>query len=675
MSQAYASNAEAVSDYLKNYTDEQINTVGEMVSNETNIALSEWRDKAEKLRAQGDANIEAGGEALGGVLGIKGIGKGIKKVKALYKKGQEAKKAAEDAVKKAKDTVSKAKDTVSKVKDTVSKGKESVEKIKKDLEDKTKSRNDKAKENNEGEDNEGEAGTADIDEDTDKAPSTQQEGGDDTVNQASQEGQGDAIGQEGGAVQDSVADSEAIDFDNLADTSTDTLRSFFTRNIAEGRSAIAQARAKLRGDQSNEEEDSNKPPSTEQEGQGDAIGQQGGQGDAIGQQGGAVEDSVADSEAIDLDDIFDKATGGTEEGSFTATEQVLAKNPFKLGSRIGEGDVESVLQRPTRTTLNQDTEPTQETSFDDDFSFDQPASIGGESEMNVYSNTAPRSYNVQTNSATGATENTSLENTLQNASEQVPKTIAQTKPVSMDSPQPDASRPVSDIEDLTEDTESPLGQDILQLEGLSDKATLASSDLPFAPASSLTPPKADPTPPETDAPDVIAEPLEDTEEPAGVDIGEYASKITASLAKRGASIRQTASSAYQTIKKKVLDEPEESKVGGGDDGEPEEDGIEDTVADETADDVGSGLADVALGAIPVVGELAAVGGAIYGIYTGLEDLFGGGSNSKPPKVKSVGTTLAGGNPLLLGDSSFANKLTTGIATHDDAMDISGSLSF
>lgn len=650
MSQAYASNAEAVNDYLKNYTDEQINTIGEMTSNENNIALSEWRDKAEKLRAQGEASIESGGEALGGILGIKGIGKGIKKVKDLYKKGQETKKAAEEAVKKAKDTVSK--------------GKESVEKIKKDLEDKTKSRNDKAKEDNEGED-----GTPDIDENpeayyttpfddvsTDKPPSTEQEGGDDTVNQASQEGQGDAIGQEGGAVEDSVADSEAIDFDNLADTSTDAIRSFFTQNIAEGRSAIAQARAKLRGDQPTEEEDSNQAPSTEQEG------------------ADASTDAPAETEGVDLDSIFEGATGGTEEGVYTSAERVIAQNPYKLGQKIGDGDVESVLQRPTKTTLNQDTEPTQETSFDDDFSFDQPASIGGESEMSVYSNTAPRSYNIETTSSTGATENTSLENTLQNASEQVPKTISQSKPVSMDSPQPDAPPPktIDNISELAEDTESPLGQDILQLEGLSDKATLTSSDLPLAPAQPL---KTD-TPPETDAPDVIAEPLEDTGEPAGVDIGEYASKITSSLAKRGASIRQQASSAYQTVKKKVLDEPEESGGGGGDEGEDgAEDGVEDTVAEETADDVGSGLADVALGAIPVVGELAAVGAGIYGAITGLEDLFGSGSDSKPPKTKTLGTTLAGGNPLTLGDNNFANKLTTGIATHEDAQDIAGSLSF
>jgi len=633
MSQAYASNAEAVSDYLKNYTDEQINTMGEMTSNENNIAMSEWRDKAEKLRAQGEASIESGGEALGGILGIKGIGKGIKKVKDLYKKGQEAKKAAEDAVKKARDTVSK--------------GKESVEKIKKDLEDKTKSRNDKAKEDNEGED-----GTPDIDENpeafyttpfddvsTDKPASTEQEGGDDTVNQESQEGQGDAIGQEGGAVEDSVADSGAIDFDNLADTSTDTLRSFFTQNIAEGRSAIAQARAKLRGDQPNEEEDSNEPPSTEQEGA----------------------DASTDTPQ-DLDDIFDQATGGTEEGSFSATEQVLARNPFKLGSKIGDGDVESVLQRPTQTTLNQDTEPTQETSFDDDFSFDQPASIGGESEMSVYSNSAPRSYNIETKSATGATENTSLENTLQNASEQVPKTISQSKPVSMDTPQPDAPRPAVELDTLKQDDPIPDTFEALDLGALSDKAK-----------ADPIPPKTDPEP-ETDAPDVIAQSVEDSGEPAGVDIGEYASKITSSLAKRGASIRQQASSVYKTVKKKVLDEPEESGGGGGGDGDPEEDIGEDLGAD-LGDDVGSGLADVALGAIPVVGELAAVGAGIYGVVSGLEDLFGGSSSPPPPKTKTLGTTLAGGNPLTLGDNNFANKLTTGIATHEDAQDMAGSLSF
>ena len=669
MSQAYASNAEAVNDYLKNYTDEQINTIGEMVSNESNIALSEWRDKAEKLRAQGEANIESGGEALGGILGIKGIGKGIKKVKDLYKKGQEAKKAAEDAVKKAKDTVSK--------------GKDSVEKIKKDLEDKTKSRNDKAKENNEGED-----GTADIDEDskafnttppdedTDKPPSTEQEGGNDTVNQASQEGQGDAIGQEGGAVEDSVADSEAFDTDSLL-----------------SRIASARANAQSALDDSPEGgavEDSVADSTVSETPELDAIENQ--SAENIQNQLNKVKDIddfedmspeelgqnlKGDVSGVNLDDIFDNATGGTEKGVYTSVERVVAKNPYKLDSRIGDGDVESVLQRPTKTTLNQDTEPTQETSFDSEYSFDQTPKVGGESEMNVYSNTAPRSYNVETNSASGATENTSLENTLENASEQVPKTISQSKPVSLDSPQPDAPKPkVKDIEDLTEDTESPLGQDILQLEGLSDKATLTSSDLPFAPASSLTPPKADPTPPETDTPDVIAEPLEDTGEPAGVDIGEYASKITSSLAKRGASIRQQASSAYQTVKKKVLDEPEESGGGGGDEGEDgAEDGIEDTVAEDVGDDVGSGLADVALGAIPVVGELAAVGGAIYGIYSGLEDLFGSSSDSKPPKTKTLGTTLAGGNPLTLGDNSFANKLTTGIATHEDAQDIAGSLSF
>ena len=645
MSQAYASNAEAVSDYLKNYTDEQINTVGEMVSNENNIAMSEWRDKAEKLRAQGEASLESGGEALGGLIGVKGIGKGISKVKGLYKKAQETKKAAEDAVKKAKDTVSK--------------GKESVEKIKKDLEDKTKSKSDKAKENNEGED-----GTADIDENseafhttpfddvsTDKSSATEQEGGDDTVNQPSQEGQGDAIGQEGGAVEDEVADATATDTESLL-------------------SRIASARAKAQTALDDSTEGGAKTATN------DATASETPELDAIENQsaeniqnqlyktndiddfedmspGELGENLKGNVSGVNLDDIFDNATGGTiDPKTVPLNEEAIASTKISA-PRIGDDDVETILQRPTRTTLNQDTEPTQETSFDSEYSFDQPASVGGESEMSVYSNTAPRSYNVETNSARGATENTSLENTLQNASEQVPKTISQSKPVSLDSPQPDAPKPkVSDIEDLTEDTESPLGQDILQLEGLSDKAK---------------------TPPETDTPDVIAEPLADSGEPAGVDVGEYASKITSSLAKRGASIRQQASSVYQTIKKKLTSEPEES---GGGDGDGAEDGAEDDLGkaalDDTGEEVGSALGDVALGAIPVIGEVAAVGAGIYGAIKGLEDLFG--DSPSAPKVKSVGTTLAGGNPLLLGDSSFANKLTTGIATHDDAMDVSGSLS-
>ena len=607
MSLAYASNAEAVSDYLKNYTDEQINTVGEMVSNENNIAMSEWRDKAEKLRAQGEASIESGGEALGGLIGVKGIGKGISKVKGLYKKAQETKKAAEDVVKKAKDTVSK--------------GKESVEKIKKDLEDKTKSKSDKAKENNEGED-----GTADIDEDseafhttpfddvsTDKSSSTEQEGGDDTVNQPSQEGQGDSIGQQGGAAEDQVADAEVSETPEL-----DAIENQSAENIQNQLNKVKDI-------------DDFEDMSPEELG----------------------ENLKGDVSGVNLDDIFDNATGGTiDPKTVPLNEEAIASTKISA-PRIGDDDVETILQRPTKTTLNQDTEPTQETSFDSEYSFDQPVSVGGESEMKVYSNNAPRSYNVETNSASGATENTSLENTLQNASEQVPKTISQSKPVSLDSPQPDAPKPkVSDIEDVAE-SDSPLGNDILQLEGLSDKAK---------------------TPPETDTPDVIAEPLADSGEPAGVDVGEYASKITSSLAKRGASIRQQASSAYQTVKKKLTSEPEES---GGGDGDGAEDGAEEdlgkAIGEDTGEEVGSALGDVALGAIPVVGEIAAVGAGIYGAIKGLEDLFG--DSPSAPKVKSVGTTLAGGNPLLLGDSSFANKLTTGIATHDDAMDVSGSLSF
>ena len=616
MAQAYASNAEGVSDYLKNYTDEQINTVGEMVSNENNMALSEWRDKAEKLRAQGEANIESGGEALGGIIGIKGIGKGISKVKAIIKKGKEAKKTAEDLAKKAKEAVNK--------------GKSSVEKIKNDLENKTKSKGDKAKENNEDpdidEDPEAYKTTPFDDVDTSsKPPSTEQEGGDDAVNQGT--GEGDAIGQQGGAVADDITTPESSP--NLYESPSSerpALQERFDKLPQESQDKISDA-IKNRGDDESVSD--------------------------------VMKKGLAEEEPKDLDTMFDQSTGGTEEGTFSTVQEATASTRLNI-PRIGDGDVESVLQRPSvqqRTELNPDSAPTTETSFDNDLSQDVPESIGGESEMSVYKNTAPTEYTQQgaTTESASAPAQSTAEGLDQGGNQSLRRTIRQPdKTLDLDSSQPDAPRPDVELDTLGSEND---------IEG----ATTPPDPVPT--------PKTDPDPTPDPTPDISA----DTGEPAGTDLGEYASKITSNLAKRGASIRQQASSAYQTVKKKITEEPEESGGGGGgdegEDAEGEEADAGEEVAETGGEEATSWIGDAVVGAIPVVGELVAVGGALYGIYDGIEDLFGGKSSPPPPKTETVGTTLAGGNPLNFGDNSFANKLTTGIATHDDALDMAGSLSF
>ena len=235
MSQAYASNAESVKDYLKDYTDEQINTMGEMVSSEQNMAMQEWRNKAEQIRAAKELTLEESGELLGGIVGVKGIGKGISKVKDLYKKGQEARKAAEELK--------------NKVKEAAQKGKDATEKIKKDLEDKTKSKSQKSKEDNDPENDEGDldgdvASAADAS-DAD-AEAAEQEGSKDVDDGEGDTKDTDTSGDTGGDTADTTAEGgeadSAIDFDNLEDVSTDTLRNFFSSRIGSGRDAIKQAR-------------------------------------------------------------------------------------------------------------------------------------------------------------------------------------------------------------------------------------------------------------------------------------------------------------------------------------------------------------------------------------------------------------------------------------------------
>jgi hypothetical protein len=693
MSQAYASNAESVKDFLKDYTDEQINTMADMVSNEQNLAMQEWRNKAEKIRAVKELTLEESGELLGGIVGIKGVGKGISKVKALYKKGQEAKKTAEELKKKVREAAKKAK--------------EATEKIKKDLEDKTKSKSQKSKEDNDPENDEGDLDGNVVDADAAADPD---------ADAAEQEGSKD-VDDEEGDTKDTDADiggtagedDSAIDFNNLDDVSTDTLRNFFRSRIGAGRDAIKQARERLKqNSKQNEnkdteaETDSGEPPSTEQE-------------------LGGAEDTEEASSGVDLDDIFSRDLGGTEEGSVTLIPEALAS--IKISApRIGDGDVEDILSRPTRTTLNPNEAPTQETDFggDPEQDIDLPTSIGGETELQVYRNTAPTSYVEEGrtfqsggSSAYRAAEGADLtaDSLAQGGSSSLGSTVVTAdRTFDIDTPQPDAPAPAPEPESTELDTlggnaetgENALesitttleggGAAALKTVGESLTTVLGGGGLGGGGLSTLL----------GKAPDVVAEPLvnqapdiiasrvqglvnqapdiiasrvqglqADIGESAG-SLNEYASKIIGRIASRGANIRKIAESVYGKVKKTVTETPQES---GGESKDDDEDGEEedaDAVVEDAADDVGSGVLDVALGSVPVLGEAIGIG---YALYSGIEDLFGGSDSPAPPKTKTLGTTIAGGNPLDLGGDAMGSMLATGINTTESAIDQAGSLSF
>lgn len=696
MSQAYASNAESVKDYLKDYTDEQINTMGEMVSSEQNMAMQEWRNKAEQIRAAKELTLEESGELLGGIVGIKGIGKGISKVKDLYKKGQEAKKAAEELK--------------NKVKEAAQKGKDATEKIKKDLEDKSKSKSQKSKEDNDPENDEGDldgdvgdaVASAADDADTEAA---EQEGSKDV-----DDGEGDTkdapeadTGGDTAAGDTAAGDAAAGDAaagDAAAGDAAPTveeLGSLFTglRGRMSAMRKKLQEGAEDKGKTQDGEGDSGEPPSTEQEGAAEDAEE-------------ALSSEPGDVSGVNLDDIFSQDLGGTEEGLKTlgsGISRVVAKVGGRFTQRIGDGAVEDVLTRPTRTTLNEDSAPTQETDFggntETDEALDQPDGLLG-GELQVYKNTAPTSYVEEgrtfqsgSSSAYKAAEGKDLtaDSLDQGGSTSLGSTVVTAdKTLDIDTPQPDALAPEPESTELdtlggnAETGENALesitttleggGAAALKTVGESLSTALGAKGLGGGGLSNLL----------GKGPDVVAEPLvneapdsiasrvsglsDDIGESAG-SLNEYASKIIGRMASKGASIRKVAESVYGKVKKTITEEPEES--GGGESKDDDEDGEEeDLLADDAAEEVGSGALDVALGAVPVLGEALGIG---YALYSGVEDLFGGSSSPPPPKTKTLGTTIAGGNPLDLGGDAMGSMLATGINTTESAIDQSGSLSF
>ena len=182
------------------------------------------------------------------------------------------------------------------------------------------------------------------------------------------------------------------------------------------------------------------------------------------------------------------------------------------------------------------------------------------------------------------------------------------------------------------------------------------------------------------------------EEGAGF-LNTYAGNIASRVAARGASIRNATKGAYKyltkysdgSVKKGDEDADDDDDDKGDDEGDKgdkgeddDEDGLGDDLGDELGalgEDAGSFGLDLAIGAVPVLGEVAAIG---FGLYEGFKSVFDifDPSTPAPPKPKVIGATISGGNPLNIGqDSGMAEKLTSGIPTMDDVQDVSSSLSF
>lgn len=96
MSEFYSSNADSVKDFLNNYTDQQIEGMEDMSESLNNQLSLKWRAQFDQAHAKAVEEGQLSGELLGGLFGVKGLGKGISKLKDIYKKGKQLKDKAED---------------------------------------------------------------------------------------------------------------------------------------------------------------------------------------------------------------------------------------------------------------------------------------------------------------------------------------------------------------------------------------------------------------------------------------------------------------------------------------------------------------------------------------------------------------------------------------------------
>lgn len=624
MASSYASNADAVSDYLKNYTDTQIEGMEDMTDQVANLKDLSWKQNAEDATAQAQGKAEEGGEILGAMLGIKGLGAGYKKLKGIYDKAQEVKKQA----KALKDKVSGKDDEFDGFGDDAPK----------DVGD------DVGKDDTFEGFGEDDFNSTIPDEDTyHTAPHQTDEAGDTAPDTTAPDSSdlGENVEPDTGQAPEATSTGDDVDFDNLGDTSVEDIGAYFRRTIAQGRQAIRAGRQKIQQDLNDIDNAGDDAPNT------------------------------GEKNTVDLDDIFDKAEGGTEEGQIQAIPEAVGRSGVVQAPRVGEGDVEDILSRPQRPTAT--TEPEQTTGDDDvgnAFAEDAKPSVGGSAELDTYGADVPESYTVERPLQTFKT-----------------------------SAEPDTA-PSSDFPS----TQASDFDSILQDQGggrsLGSTFTRGGTRQTF----------------DIDQPDIVDRPGIEPVEQGGTGLGEYqnplferpdlkigdveptqsglqgssitadqegvqstadASKLAPKASSYGDTIDEGVSSKLSSFTQEASSKI--SNIAGK--------GISDVGAD-VGDALATGTgelgaeigADTLAGigsAIPVVGEALGVGFGLYEGIKGLIDLFEP-SKKTPPKPKLIGGVQGGANPLQDGSTSLTAKLASGIpgaGGNDMALDMSGVMSF
>ncbi len=627
----YASNADSVRDFMKNYNDEQIQGMEDMTDSVANLKDLSWKDTAEKVRSQAEGKAEEGGEILGSLLGVKGVGKGIKKLKDIYNKGKALKNKVEDLKNKVSGT------------EEQDNGDDVVEQTEQE-------KGDDVGDDVLGQDaleDENTFQTAPYQDDLDTTEPTQDIGNDvadaDEGKTATVDKEKETEGGEGAeGAEGTEGGEDAIDFDNLGDVSTDTLRNFFTNQGSSFRNKIANFR-KLRQSQEADDAGDTKPD----------LGEEG-----EGEKG------------VDLDKIFDEATGGTEEGSFQLPADAIGSTKISA-PRIGEGDVEDILSRPNQAQIRQniETEPQAETEGSGGNVFEEPqASVGGEQEFDLISNTAPTSYTEPekmlrttdtsytpadgSDLSSGGLQEGGGGRTLLSEVKINPKTL------DIDSPQPtqDIGFNVKPVEGVNTPTSGATSE---PTSGATSEPTSGDIGFNVDPVNSTPYPKA--------GADV------DVSSDTTTDIGGYGKDISSSLKNTADDIQQQGKNLTENIKGVYQKATGGSGGDGGGGGEEAED-LAETGAEDTGE-LGAEIGfDTAVSAIPVVGELAVVGTGLYEGIKGLLDLFGDDSK-KPPPPKLIGGVASGGNPLSFGGSNLSSKLASSIPTAENSLDSSGIMSF
>lgn len=609
MAQFYANNADSVSDFMKNYSDQQIEGMEDMTDSVANQADLAWKDGAERTRALAEGKAEEGGEILGSLIGVKGLGKGIGKLRDLYKRGKALKEAIEKRKAQGDD-------------DDDLKGFEDEDEGTENLEDEATGEDDLSGFSKEDFVNTGEG-------DADTFQTAPFQGEDDFPETSENLGDNLADADEGAETSVDTAtetlpeatESGVGDLSSLTGDSAD-----FANTLTSFRGGFLQRLKAFR--QSNKEFlDRTANP-----------------------------DEAGDVKGTDLDDIFDGATGGTEEGTFQATPEAIANTSIQT-PQIGEGEVEDILQRPSQSQLQQDQEDNAgqgeagEDEVENPFLGDEPTSVGGSVELDTYASNAPTSY-TETRPLVRLTAENPQASSAEGIEQGGTRTLAGERQI------PDRTL---DLDSAEADTPGKYELDTFKSNVDPDfEPDLAPDTTGYVrPPEPTTKFSIDPEP---DEPIQMGEIGEVDTAPA--DVGEYGKSIGEAVKTQTAD---TTTSTAGTSSESAIKAGEDTFEGFG------EDAVETTA--ETGGELGAEIGfDTAVSAIPVLGEAAIIGTGLYEGIKGLVDLFEK-KPKPPPKPKEIGGVLSGGNPLGFQGSGLSSKLASSIPVAENSLDSSGIVSF